>query len=418
MTFNELQNTKNVRIGLEDRTLYLACDLSKDYGVSSTGKSIVIASSCGNKPLGKSNAFLGLNLFAKSLEKRQLNSKAVEKLQKDIFEPVGTSGLSWRIEDDGVTLCIKLDFDAATEKPAGSGKSILLFSTLGNKVIAETGIMCGLNCYRPENQPLNLAVLSIENSTCLKKGEEKELDSCTRAKYVVGDNQRESVVINVQLLDFLHEHGRMPCAMKDPSDTSLQKRGNEGKRERDPDEKGEKASSAISHSFHVGDVQVQLHVRLPAAGKRKMEASVEVPANGGLNQSQKLRNVTASLGKDNVLSLSFDPTLSFGLSSSGKSLTVASSSGFQPVYCTSGTEIARFNFNAFKPSSSVISVSEVDRAVKEVLAQEPEDSRSSLSFKTVRDTVLKNLDLPEKFEERYNSLIKERIKLFLTTKED
>lgn len=417
MLFSELPNTKNIRLHFDHHSLYLSCDLSKDFGASSSGKTIVIASSCGNKALGKSNAYLGLNLFVKSLEKRELTSKGVQKLQKDTYEPVGTSGLSWRIEDDGVTLCIKLDFDAATEKPAGSGKSILLFSTLGNKPIGDTGIMCGLNCYRPESQSLNISELSGENANSIKKGEEKQLDEFTQVKYVTKENGVEEITISVQVAECLHREDSSPSFSTQPSPASPPEEATEGKRKREKGENEEKSGSGVSHSFNAGDVQIQLHIRSPTSRKRKLENDLEISSEGGLPKNTDVRNITTCMSKDNALSIAFNPTLSFGTSSSGKSIAVASSLGFQPLFSSQGVEIGRISFNAFKPCTSNISVSDVDKALKETLDKVPEESRSSLSFKSVRDDVLKNLDLSEKAGERYHKLIKERVKVFMAIKE-
>lgn len=419
MSFSDLQNTKNLRIRLEDNALYLICDLSKDFGVSSSGKSIIIASSCGNKAIGKSNVFLGLNLFVKNLEKRQLTDKAIEKLQKKTLDPVGTAGLSWRIEDDGVTLCIKLDFDEAIEKPASSGKSVLLFSTLGNKEIASTGIMCGLNCYYPQGKPLNVSALSEEVESPIRKGEERALSEFSRVKYVASDNGAEEVTVTIQLSEFLCE--------KDTFSSSSSK-GNslfanygtrvEEKHQDESDENQKKKIDAISHFFVVGDVHVQLYISSITTKKRKIETPIATSVDGGIIQCEKSQNITSSLSKDNVLSIAFNPTLSYGLSSSGKSFLVASSSGFQPICSSSGVEVAKINFNAFQPSTSIIRGSDVDKAVKEVLASVSEDSRPSLSFRSIRDDVLKQLDLPENSAERYTPLIKEKVKIFLSQKEE
>lgn len=75
-----LPGSKNVSMTVKNGVLQLWIDLNKDFGESSSGKSVVIASSCGNKPLGESNAFLGLNLFVKSLDARDLSSKGIDSL--------------------------------------------------------------------------------------------------------------------------------------------------------------------------------------------------------------------------------------------------------------------------------------------------------------------------------------------------
>lgn len=419
MAFSDLQNTKNLRIRFEDNALYLLCDLSRDFGVSSSGKSTIIASSCGNKAIGKSNVFLGLNLFVKNLEKRQLTDKAVEKLQKEIFEPVGTAGLSWRIEDDGVTLCIKLSFGEAIEKPASSGKSVLLFSSLGNKEIASTGIMCGLNCYYPQGKPANVSALSEEVESPVRKGEERALSEFTRVKYGVNENGEEEVTVTVQLSEFFCENDSNNSSSLEDNSLLTNFGTKDGeKHQYESDENQKKNIGAISHSFVVGGVHVQFYISAITTKKRKIETPVATSVDGGIIQCEKSQNITSSLSKGNVLSISFNPTLSYGLSSSGKSISVASSSGFQPICSSFGVEVAKINFNAFQPSTSIIRASDVDRAVKEVLGNVSEDSRSTLSFRSIRDDVLKQLDLPENSSERYTPLIKEKVKLFLSQKDE
>ncbi len=55
---------KNVEMRVEGNILTITVDLSKDYGISKSGKSTIIASTGGNKPVpGNEDAKIGLNIY-------------------------------------------------------------------------------------------------------------------------------------------------------------------------------------------------------------------------------------------------------------------------------------------------------------------------------------------------------------------
>jgi hypothetical protein len=54
---------KNVKFTVNGDKLLIEVDLSKQYGPSSSGKSIVIASTEGNQPVGKDDIKIGLNVY-------------------------------------------------------------------------------------------------------------------------------------------------------------------------------------------------------------------------------------------------------------------------------------------------------------------------------------------------------------------
>jgi hypothetical protein len=57
---------KNVEMLIESNILTIKVDLSKEFGPSTSGKSIVIASSEGNKSVpGKEDVKIGLNVYKK-----------------------------------------------------------------------------------------------------------------------------------------------------------------------------------------------------------------------------------------------------------------------------------------------------------------------------------------------------------------
>jgi len=57
---------KNVELKLSGTTLTITVDLSKEYGLSSSGKSLIIASTEGNVSVeGKPEVKVGLNIYRK-----------------------------------------------------------------------------------------------------------------------------------------------------------------------------------------------------------------------------------------------------------------------------------------------------------------------------------------------------------------
>jgi len=55
---------KNIETEVKGDMLVITVDLSKEFGSSSSGKSIIIASSEGNKPIaGKPGIMMGVNVY-------------------------------------------------------------------------------------------------------------------------------------------------------------------------------------------------------------------------------------------------------------------------------------------------------------------------------------------------------------------
>ncbi|MEI7835906.1 MAG: hypothetical protein WCK05_05790 [Planctomycetota bacterium] len=57
---------KNIEMKVEGNTLTIKVDLSKDYGPSSSGKSIIIASTEGNVSVPEREEKIGLNIYRKA----------------------------------------------------------------------------------------------------------------------------------------------------------------------------------------------------------------------------------------------------------------------------------------------------------------------------------------------------------------
>ncbi|MCX5991379.1 MAG: hypothetical protein NTZ04_03490 [Chloroflexi bacterium] len=56
---------KNVQLSVDGNTLTITVDLTKEFGPSSSGKTIIIASTEGNFPLLGRTEVIGLNVYRK-----------------------------------------------------------------------------------------------------------------------------------------------------------------------------------------------------------------------------------------------------------------------------------------------------------------------------------------------------------------
>ncbi len=56
---------KNVDFKINDNILTITVDLTKTYGPSSTGKTIIVATTEGNFPLPGRTEFVGVNVYRK-----------------------------------------------------------------------------------------------------------------------------------------------------------------------------------------------------------------------------------------------------------------------------------------------------------------------------------------------------------------
>jgi ABC-type dipeptide/oligopeptide/nickel transport system ATPase component len=52
-----------MKLNIDGNKLSIEVDLNKNFGESGSGKSIVIASSEGNRPIGKDDIKIGLNIY-------------------------------------------------------------------------------------------------------------------------------------------------------------------------------------------------------------------------------------------------------------------------------------------------------------------------------------------------------------------
>ncbi|KPI85413.1 hypothetical protein ABL78_5538 [Leptomonas seymouri] len=394
----DISGAQNLQMMVDGTVLYLYCDLSENFNTSASGKSVLISSSGGNKPLGKSGALLGLNIFTKSLEKRDLSKAGIGVLCTKDFTAVG-DGCHWRIEDDMKTLCVKIDFDKVKARAAASGKSILLATTSGNKPIASSGLSCGLNCYYPATGTFDVALLTEGASPedGLRVGQSADLDGGFKVVYISANEMA------------IHYTYRK----EDMADGHV----------------------ASMPSFRLKDLTVTLYVAAVKAVRSRTESASASPAplqsqgsagaHGGFlkedGKEDKVRNVVVACAPADVdtagsdahtLELTFDPTQSYGRSSSGKSMTVAATGGFQRVVDREGRVICRVNLNAYRPAPSITN-DEVAAAVKKVLSGKPKATLASLPFKDVLAEVMEEVGARETMKEALRATVKTEVAAYL-----
>jgi hypothetical protein len=125
---------KNVEMTVEGDILTLTVDVSKEFGPSKSGKTIIVASTEGNKSVPGRNEKVGLNIYKKEEEKkvavgRKSSFKNVEmELQGTILK---------------ITVILSQEFG-----PSKSGKTTIIGSTEGNQLVFGRPEKIGLNVYK------------------------------------------------------------------------------------------------------------------------------------------------------------------------------------------------------------------------------------------------------------------------------
>jgi hypothetical protein len=124
---------KNVELTIEGDALTVQVDLSKDFGPSKSGRTIIVASTLGNKGLPGREEKIGLNIY------REETSRG-NKGRKEEFKNVRMA-----VDGDLLTLTIDLTKEIG---PSKSGQTVLVASTGGNQLVLGREEKIGLNVYR------------------------------------------------------------------------------------------------------------------------------------------------------------------------------------------------------------------------------------------------------------------------------
>ncbi len=124
---------KNVEMRVAGDLLTVLIDLSKEFGASKSGKTIIVASSEGNKSVPGRDEKIGLNVY------RQESKKGSQGRRKS-FKNVETE-----VKDNMLKLTVDLSKELG---PSKSGKTIIIASTEGNQAVYGRDERIGLNVYK------------------------------------------------------------------------------------------------------------------------------------------------------------------------------------------------------------------------------------------------------------------------------
>lgn len=127
------QKMKNVEFIVEDNTLIIKVDVSREFGPSKSGKTIIVASTEGNKTIPGRNEKVGLNIYKEIGEAKKTGNK--------------TSFKNMEMQLDGLNLTITVDLSQEFG-PSKSGKTIIIASTGGNQLVYGRPEKIGLNVYK------------------------------------------------------------------------------------------------------------------------------------------------------------------------------------------------------------------------------------------------------------------------------
>jgi len=157
--YSEYPGCKNIALSvLPNDQLALLLNLTRSFGKSSSGKTTIIASSVGNRPVGQTGLILGLNCFSKP------DPVLVEKAKQVLNDRKIINGNGFTIElfEDRF---LKIVMDCANDLgPSSTGNSILVASSAGNIALGSSGVSLGLNCYHKVNCKVNLEKLVSASS--------------------------------------------------------------------------------------------------------------------------------------------------------------------------------------------------------------------------------------------------------------
>eukprot|EP00008_Paramoeba_atlantica_P012459 CAMPEP_0201483160 /NCGR_PEP_ID=MMETSP0151_2-20130828/7382_1 /ASSEMBLY_ACC=CAM_ASM_000257 /TAXON_ID=200890 /ORGANISM="Paramoeba atlantica, Strain 621/1 / CCAP 1560/9" /LENGTH=165 /DNA_ID=CAMNT_0047866169 /DNA_START=61 /DNA_END=558 /DNA_ORIENTATION=- len=145
-----LSGAKNIAFKLLPKNrLALYVDLRESVGRSTSGKTSLLASTAGNRVLGKSGIILGFNCFSE-------NSRIpMNELQKAICTQKYRTDDGFDLEIEEKRLICIVDC-ANMLGDSRSGTSILIASSRGAMQLGNSGVSIGLNAYYKKSSPANL----------------------------------------------------------------------------------------------------------------------------------------------------------------------------------------------------------------------------------------------------------------------
>ncbi len=127
------QKMKNIDLKVQGDQLTIDIDLSKEFGPSKSGKTIIVASTEGNKTVPGRNEKIGLNVYKEmGLSKRSGNKKSFRNMEMSVTA-------------DDLSIVVDLSQELG---PSKSGKTIIIASTGGNQLVYGRTEKIGLNVYK------------------------------------------------------------------------------------------------------------------------------------------------------------------------------------------------------------------------------------------------------------------------------
>lgn len=128
-----LAGAKNVELTLDGDTLKIDIDLTKDFGPSKSGKTIIVASTSGNKKIPGREERIGLTVYRQEAKRPAVGRKQEFK------------NMTMDVAGDRLTITVDLSQDLG---PSKSGITRLVASTGGNQLVFGRQEKIGLNIYR------------------------------------------------------------------------------------------------------------------------------------------------------------------------------------------------------------------------------------------------------------------------------
>lgn len=152
-----LPGTRNVRVGFFGSLFKIAFDASKDFGLSSSGRTRSIASTCGNRSLGTSGVALSLNAWYKENPNLERLADGLKDFQFTNLTPMCQGNFAIFTAD--LTVIGKI----------GAGARVMrqIATTNGNQLIGETNVSLGLLLYQINGTTLDLSGLPTTTSLSL-----------------------------------------------------------------------------------------------------------------------------------------------------------------------------------------------------------------------------------------------------------
>jgi hypothetical protein len=127
------QRMKNIDLKVQGDQLTIDIDLSKEFGPSKSGKTIIVASTEGNKTVPGRNEKIGLNVYKEmGLSKRSGNKTTFRNMEMSVTA-------------DDLSIVVDLSQELG---PSKSGKTIIIASTGGNQLVYGRTEKIGLNVYK------------------------------------------------------------------------------------------------------------------------------------------------------------------------------------------------------------------------------------------------------------------------------